>query len=216
MSKLRLNDWFLKLVFIFGFIITVNLVCGQEKICLPDVIVGKRITGIVYLNNGDTLEGEFIHLTPVNDIGTTHILYKSKQKTKTINRFLISAYYDIKKDEKRYKAYPDKDSVMVKEECRFDMGIFMLALVDGSYKLLQDELLSGSTIQAYNQSDSNYIYYLLTPDGSLIKLIRNDLKPQLQSIFNKYPEAMHYFSEPVFDYHVAAELIREVNKSLAD
>jgi len=187
---------------------------GQEKVCLPEVIASKKVKGTIYLTNGDSISGVFTHLTPQNNISTTHVLYQTKGDKESINRVRIKAYYNKKTKEKRCKVYPDKDSVMVKKQCRFDMGIFMLVIVDGPYKLLQDVLHPSSSIQAYNQSSSDYIYYLLGPDKKLIKIIRSDLRPQLQSIFGKYPGADRYFSAPGFNIDKASELISMVNESV--
>ena len=94
------------------------------------------------------------------------------------------------------------------------MGVFMLIVVDGPYKLLTDVLLSNSSIQAYNQSESNEIYYLLPPDNKLLKLNRTDIKPQLQSLFSDYPGTEEVFSDPGFNMDSVSEIIRLVNTSI--
>ena len=96
------------------------------------------------------------------------------------------------------------------------MGIFMLVVVDGPYKLLLDVLLSTSSIQAYNESESDAIYYLLPPNNKLIKLNRIDIKPQLSSLFSGYPGTDQIFSDPDFNIHSAAEIIRLVNTSISN
>ena len=94
------------------------------------------------------------------------------------------------------------------------MGVFMVLVEDGPYKLLQDILLSNSSIQAYNQSESNDIYYLLPPNKKLLELNRNDLKPQLQSLFSNYPGTDQIFSEPNFNIESASKVIHLVNTSI--
>jgi len=208
-----MNNRFKAIIFLGLFQVSA-LVSAQEKICTPETLVGKKVKGTVYLNDGDTISGEFIHLTPKNDIRTTHIIFESADKKKAINRMLVIAYHNNNEKDKRYKVYPEKDSVFVKKQCRYDMGVFMLAEVDGPYKLLIDKLKPGATIQAYSQSAENIIYYLRTPDNRLIKLIRNDLKPQLKSIFYNYNVADAFFEQPDFSFKTAAELIRAVNASI--
>lgn len=201
----------LMIVFILGS----GIIKGQEEICIPQTWVGKKVKGVVYKNNGDSISGKFTHLTPRNDYYTTHILFESKTGVKgNINRAEIVSYFDKKEKDKRYKIYPNVDSVFVKKKCHFDMGVFMVLVEDGPYKLLQDILLSNSSIQAYNQSESNDIYYLLPPNKKLLELNRNDLKPQLQSLFSNYPGTDQIFSEPNFNIESASKVIHLVNTSI--
>jgi len=201
---------------LLGFIFTIvtAFVNGQEKVCIPESIKNKKVSGTIYLSDGDTISGEFIHLTPENNIRTTHIIYKSPDGKREINRIRVISYSNEKEKEKRYKVYAVKDSVLVKKGCRYDMGVFMPAIVDGPYKLLKNELKSDATIQAYSQSSTNNVYFLLTPQNKLIKLARNDLKPQVQSIFYGYEGTEHFFLEPDFNIDTAAALIRKVNASI--
>ena len=205
------------LLTVFIFLLGNGLIKGQGEVCIPQTWVGKKVKGVIYINTGDSIAGKFIHLTSRNDYFTTHILIEANNGEKEkINRADIVSYYDKKKKENRYKVYPDTDSVFVKKKCRFDMGVFMLVLVDGPNKLLMDVLESTSSIQAYNQSESNAIYYLLPPDDKLIKLNRTDLKPQLQSLFSNYPGTDQVFSEPGFNIENASEIVRLVNTSISE
>jgi hypothetical protein len=194
-----------------GLLLMNFLVEGQEKICIPRSLISKKVTGTIYLNNGDSISGVFENLTPVNDILTTHIIVDSAGAPLYIPRVTIGSYFDEDKNEKRYKVYPDDDKVYVKKQCHYDLGIFMLLLVDGPYKLLSDKLRAKSSIQAYSQSTTSYVYYLITPDDRFIKIIINDIKPQLQSLLNNYPGVDQYFSDPEFDVDTVVELIRMVN-----
>ena len=205
------------ILLIFCFLLGNLIVKGQGEVCIPQTWVGKKVKGVIYTNFGDSIAGKFIHLTPRNDYYTTHILIEENNGDKEyINRADIISYYDKKKKENRYKVYPNIDSVFVKKKCRFDMGVFMLAIVDGPNKLLMDVLESNSSIQAYIQSELDVIYYLLPPDKKLLKLNRNDLKPQLQSLFSGYPGTDQIFAEPGFNIELASEIIRLVNKSLSE
>jgi hypothetical protein len=190
------------------------LVNGQEKICIPRALVAKKVIGTIYINDGDSIIGVFENLTPINDILTTHIIVDSAGADFYIPRVTISSYFDDDKNEKRYKVYPDDNVVYVKKQCHYDMGIFMLVNVEGPYKLLSDKLRAKSSIQAYNQSTTEFTYYLMTPDNRLIKLILNDLKPQLKSLFYGYPGVDQYFSDPDFNIESVTELIRTVNASI--
>ncbi len=156
---------------------------AQERVCTPNVWKGEVIKGIIYLENGDSLQGKFTHLTPYNDIKTTHILYQGpKKKKEAISRKVITAYYDKKLDEYRMKVYVDNDSVHVKKNCFFDQGRFLRVIVKGEYNLLKDELTYQSSITAYSQSSSDEVYYILPPSGILLKVQINDLKAQILSI----------------------------------
>ena len=204
------------LLIIFIFLLGCGITKGQEEVCIPQTWVGKKVKGTIYIYNGDSVSGKFTHLTPRNDYFTTHIIFDSNSgENGQINRADIISYYDNKKKEKRYKIYSNIDSVFIKKKCRFDMGVFMLIIVDGPYKLLTDVLLSNSSIQAYNQSESNEIYYLLPPDNKLLKLNRTDIKPQLQSLFSDYPGTQEVFSDPDFNMDSASEIIRLVNTSIS-
>jgi len=200
------------LLLIFGFLFGTGIVKGQGEVCIPQTWVGKKVRGVIYLNTGDSVSGKFIHLTPRNDYYTTHILFKdSSGQQKMVNRADIISYFDKVEKEKRYKVYTNVDSVFVKKNCHFDMGVFMLVVVDGPYKLLLDVLSSTSSIQAYNESESDAIYYLLPPNNKLLKLNRVDIKPQLKSLFSGYPGTDQVFSNPVFNIDSVSEIIRLVN-----
>ena len=205
------------LLLIFGFLLGNGIVKGQGEVCIPQTWVGKKVKGVIYLNTGDSVSGKFIHLTPRNDYYTTHILFKaSSGQRKMVNRADIIFYYDEVEKEKRYKVYTNVDSVFVKKNCYFDMGVFMLVVVDGPYKLLLDVLSSTSSIQAYNESESNAIYYLLPPNNKLLKLNRVDIKPQLKSLFSGYPGTDQVFSESDFNIESASVIVRLVNTSISE
>lgn len=205
------------LFMIFFFLFGNEIINAQGEVCIPQTWVGKKVKGTIYINSGDSISGKFIHLTPRNDYFTTHILIDANNGVhEKINRAEIFSYYDKKKKEKRFKVYPNVDSVFVKKKCYFDMGVFMLILVDGPNKLLMDVLESNSSIQAYNQSESDAIYYLLPPDKKLIELNRTDLKPQLQSLFSEYPGTDMVFSDPGFNIERASEIVRLVNNSISE
>ncbi len=70
------------LPFVF-FLLLVAGAFGQEQICIPNVWKGEVVKGWIYLSNGDSLIGKFTHLTPKNDIKTTHVLYKGDGKNQT-------------------------------------------------------------------------------------------------------------------------------------
>lgn len=216
-KKIRMPKKLPILLLIFIFLLGNGIIKGQGEVCIPQTFVGKKVKGTIYIYNGDSVSGKFTHLTPRNDYYTTHIIFKtSSGQNKMVNRADLLSYYDKQKKEKRFKVYPNIDSVFVKKSCRFDMGVFMLVVVDGPYKLLVDILLSNSSIQAYNQSESDSIYYISLPDNKLLKLNRNDLKPQLQSLFSGYPGTDQVFAEPGFNIERASEIIRLVNKSISE
>jgi hypothetical protein len=202
------------LIIISGFILLGLTVNGQEKVCLPNTLRAYKVTGTIYLNNGDSISGVFSNLTDVNDILTTHILVDTAGVDFLIPRTHINSYFDSDDKERKYKIYHLSASLIIKKQCRYDIGIFVKEIVDGPYKLLIDKLKAESTIQAYNQSTTDDVYYLVTPANKLIKIILNDLKPQLRSIFIKYPGTDRYFSDPEFNIESAAELIRMVNSSI--
>ena len=205
------------LLLTFIFLLGNGIIKGQGEVCIPQTWVGKKVKGTIYIYNGDSVSGKFTHLTPRNDYYTTHIIFKtSSGQNKMVNRADLISYYDKQEKEKRFKVYPNVDSVFVKKNCRFDMGVFMLVVVDGPYKLLLDVLLSTSSIQAYNESESDAIYYLLPPNKKLIKINRVDIKPQLSSLFSGYPGTDQIFSDPVFNIERASEIIRLVNKSISE
>ena len=167
---------------------------AQEKVCLPNVWKGDVIKGTVYLESGDSLIGKFTHLTPYNDIKTTHIIYQgNKKKKEEISRKQVVAYYNKKSDELRWKVYVDKDSVHVKKNCFFDQGRFLLVIINGNYKLLKSELNYHSSISEYGQRSSNDVYYILDPTGLLMKVQVNELKAQMLSIL--YEEGSKEFIE---------------------
>ena len=83
------------------------------------------------------------------------------------------------------KVYVDGDSVFVKKNCFFDQGRFLLVLVKGKYTLVKDELTYRSSISAYSQSSANDVYYILPPDGLLMKVQVNELKAQMLSLLEK-------------------------------
>lgn len=156
---------------------------AQEKVCVPNVWKGEEVKGDVYLKNGDTLSGKFTHLTPYNDIKTTHIIYKVDKKTKVyINRADIIAYKDKKHHENRFKVYVDKDSTLFKKGCFYDQGKFLVVIEYGKYILVKDQLNYQSSIASYGQSTSDDIYYLLLPNSHLVEVQINDIKAQLISI----------------------------------
>ena len=55
------------LLLIFGFLLGNGIVKGQGEVCIPQTWVGKKVKGVIYLNTGDSVSGQFIHLTPIND-----------------------------------------------------------------------------------------------------------------------------------------------------
>lgn len=176
----------MRIGFIYSFLLWMfssSFLFAQEKVCIPNVWKGAEVKGDVYLKNGDTLSGKFTHLTPYNDIKTTHIIYKKDKKTHiNINRADIIGYKDKKKHENRLKVYVDKDSTIFKKGCFFDQGKFLVIVESGKYTLVKDELNYQASITAYNQSTADAIYYILLPDSKLIEAQINDLKAQLQSI----------------------------------
>jgi len=216
-NKVRMLKKLPFLLLIFGFLLGSGIAKGQGEVCIPQTFVGKKVKGVIYLNTGDSVSGKFIHLTPRNDYYTTHILFKdSSGQQKVVNRADIISYYDKVEKEKRYKVYTSVDSVFVKKSCHFDMGVFMVAVEDGPYKLLLDVLSSTSSIQAYNESESDLIYYLLPPNNKLLKLNRVDIIPQLKSLFSGYPGTDEIFSDPGFTIDNASEIIRLVNTSISN
>lgn len=215
-GRIQMLNRLLVLFSIFGFLLVNGFVLGQGEVCIPQTWAGKKVKGVIYTSNGDSIIGKFTHLTPRNDYYTTHIIFDSSTGIKgNINRAEIKSYLDKKEKEKRHKVYPTIDSVFVKKGCYFDMGVFMLVVVDGPYKLVLDVLSSTSSIQAYNESESNAIYYLLPPDNKLLQLNRVDIKPQLQSLFSDYPGTDQVFSVTDFNIDNAAEIIRLVNTSIS-
>jgi hypothetical protein len=186
---------------------------AQEKVCIPNVWKGDVIKGKIYLQNGDSLEGKFTHLTPVNTIKTSHIIYQGKDsKKREINRKEVVAYYDKKSKELRYKVYITSDSVHVKKNCFFDKGRFLLLIENGRYKLLEDELTYNSSITAYNQGVSDSVYYILPPDGLLIKVQIKDLKAQLQSILID-EDCKDLFKKDSFSVENMIETLRFINSN---
>lgn len=156
---------------------------SQEKVCIPNVWKGAEVKGEIYLKNGDTLSGKFTHLTPYNDIKTTHIIYKKDKKTHiNINRADITGYFDKKHHENHLKVYVNTDSTHYKKGCFFDQGKFLVIVESGKYTLVKDQLNYQSSISAYNQSTSEFIYYILLPNSKLVEAQINDLKAQLKSI----------------------------------
>ena len=181
---------------------------------MPKVWKGEVIKGTIYLENGDSLQGKFTHLTPYNDIKTTHILYKGPKKIKKeINRSEIVAYHDIKLDEFRMKVYVDKDSVHVKKNCFFDQGRFLRVIVKGKYNLLKDELTYQSSISAYNQSSSDEVYYILPPSGILLKVQINDLKAQLLSIVKEAGSSNDIDNKEEFTVDDMIEVLNYINSN---
>ena len=162
--------------------------------CIPNVWSPEAVKGTIYLTNGDSLKGKFLHLTPYNDIKTTHIIYKSNEGPVNVNRQEIKAYYDKKKNEYRIKVYIDADSIHMKKGCVFDQGRFLLVIDKGKYTLLRDELNYYSSIDAYSQSNSNDIYYILPPNKKLIKVQINNLRAQMISLFSE-DEVLKYLSD---------------------
>lgn len=185
---------------------------AQEKVCTPNVWKGDVIKGVIYLDNGDSLQGKFTHLTPYNDIKTTHVLYKGPKKEKEeINRKVIVAYYDKKLDEFRIKVYVDKDSVYVKKNCFFDQGRFLRVIVKGKYNLLKDELTYNSSIAAYSQSSSDEVYYILPPNGVLLKVQINDLKAQILSIVKEAGSSVKIENKKEFIVEDMIEILNYIN-----
>lgn len=189
--NLKFLNFFLSSIFrhfvsVFFIAALSSSIMAQEKVCIPNVWKGEVIKGTVYLENGDSLKGKFTHLTPYNDIKTTHISYKGKNKEKAnIYRKEIKAYFDDKKKEYRLRVYVDSDSVIVKKDCFFDQGKFLKVIEDGDYILLQDELNYYSSLEAYSQTYSTDIFYLLKPNKELIKISMNDCRYQLLSFMSK-------------------------------
>ena len=167
---------------------------AQEKVCIPNVWSPETVKGTIYLTNGDSLKGKFLHLTPYNDIKTTHIIYKSNAGPVNVNRQEIKAYFDKKKNEYRIKVYINRDSIHMKKGCVFDQGRFLLVIDKGKYTLLKDELNYYSSIDAYSQSNQDDIYYILPPNKKLIKVQINNLRAQMISLFSE-DEVLKYLSD---------------------
>ena len=185
---------------------------AQEKRCIPNVWKGEEVKGIVYLSNGDTLKGKFTHLTPYNDIKTTHVIYQASKKDKEyLNRAAIKAYYDSKTKEYRLKVYVDVDSSLYKKGCFFDQGKFLEVLIDGKYTLLKDELNYYSSINAYSQSANRDIYYLLLPSALLIEVDINHLKEQLLSLITDAEDIDAFTNADSFTVEEMMELITFLN-----
>jgi len=195
------------------FLAIVSFGFGQERICIPDVLFSKKVKGTLFMNNGDSISGAFTHLTPENDIETTHIIVKTPESKVSISRREIQSYYDDKEQVLRYGVYTKPDSVFVKKECRYDLAVFMIVMVDGEYRLLKNKIEPSSSIQEYNQSENKFAYYIFTPDSKLIELVINDLKPQMKSLFYGKKEVDELFSEESFNIDTVIEIITIVNES---
>jgi hypothetical protein len=192
-----------QLVFLF-----LNVGLAQEKVCVPNVWKGEEVQGMVYLNNGDSLQGKFIHLTPYNDIKTTHIIYKKGKEKVFINRADVKAYYNKKTKEYRLKVYVDEDSSLYKKGCFYDQGKFLEVIVKGKYTLLKDQLNYYSSISAYSQSTSNAIYYILLPSDHLIEVQINNLRAQLLSLIEWEDDNEVFTNAESFTVDEMIELIR--------
>ena len=194
------------------FLLFAHLLPAQEKVCIPNVWSPDVVKGKIYLNSGDSLEGKFTHLTPYNDINTTHIVYKTtKGEMGEINRSEIAAYYNKKEDKKRLKVYIDKEKVKEKKGCFFDQGKFLEILRSGHYTLLKDELNYQSSIESYTQSLANEVYYIRLEDGSVIKLVLSSLRSQMISICD--PEQLAAYDLPKGNFTIddAIDLIDYLN-----
>lgn len=203
-----------KVLLIFLILSPFLFVSGQEKVCLPEMLFNKKIKATARLSDGTVLQGHFKYLTPINDIKTTHVEYRGADKNDTLIKRMDFASYRIDgEDFYRYKVYLNWDKVMIKKECFIDLGKFLKARVDGYYKMLEDELISKSTIEAYSQSEDNKVYYLLMPDDRLIELNREDLKPQLFSLFGTRSECAGVLNKQSFGIQEVEELLQLVNDS---
>lgn len=200
-------------VLLFSIFI-VSFSFSQEKRCIPEVWSGEVVKGYVILENGDSLQGKFTHLTPYNDIKTTHVIYdKAKQKKVYINRRDVKLYYDKKKKESRLRVYINKDSTHIKKNCFFDQGRFLVIVEKGRYMLVKDELHYHSSISAYSQSSSDNIYYLLLPNANLVKVNISDLKAQMKSIFMNEKSIENYNISDDFYIEDMISLLHYVNEN---
>jgi len=185
---------------------------SQEKRCIPNVWKAEEVKGWICLNNGDTLWGKFTHLTPYNDIKTTHIIYHNgKHKKEYINRSIIRSYQNNTEYFYRLKVYVDVDSSLYKKGCFFDQGRFLEVVVSGNYTLLKDQLNYYSSIEAYSQSSSNDIYYILLPTGKLIEVQINDLKAQLLSLVSWEDDNEIFSNAETFTVEEMIALIEYLN-----
>lgn len=201
-----------RLLFILFILLLPAYGISQEKTCIPNVWKGEMIKGTVFLTNGDSLTGKFTHLTPYNDIKTTHIIYQIDKKNKeNINRLEILAYKDKAKKEYRLKVYIDEDSVHFAKGCFYDQGRFLLVVESGKYTILKDELNFHSTLSAYNQSSARDVYYILLPSSRLVEVLVNDLKAQLMSIIEWDSDVDIFTSTENFTIDEMIEMIKFVN-----
>jgi hypothetical protein len=185
---------------------------SQEKRCIPNVWKAEEVKGWVYTNSGDTLEGKFAHLTPYNDIKTTHVIYHNGKKDKVyINRADVISYFDKSEKFVRLKVYVDTDSSIYKKGCFFDQGRFLEVVVQGEYTLLKDKLNYYSSIEAYSQSSSSDIYYILLPSHKLIEVQINDLKAQLLSLVIWEDDNEIFTNAESFTIEEMIELIEYLN-----
>jgi len=195
---------------------TSEIAFSQGSECLPKMIKSEKVDGTMYLANGDSIVGYFMHLSPQNDIFTTHVLFNYKKNPDNrVSRSEIVAYKNNAEKFKRIKVFPEDERVLKRKECYFDLGNFMEVMIDGPYKLLVDILPAKSSISSYNNANSGKVYYLLTPDNQLIKLNFIHLKPQMISIFLKFPETGKIFKKESFDLENAMEVIRIGNRAMS-
>jgi len=186
---------------------------GQEKRCIPSVWKAETVKGYAILTNGDSLAGKFEHLTPVNDIKTSHVIYTLGKTKEYIPRKDIKYYYDKKKKETRYKVYTNTDSTFIKKNCFFDQGKFLLVIEYGQYILVKDKLNYNSSISAYSQSRSDDIYYILLPSQLLVEVNMAEIKFQMESIFMTDPKIGEYEFPEDFGINDMIALIDEINSN---
>jgi hypothetical protein len=201
-----------KTIFLFFLTLLPSVVFSQEKVCVPKVWKGEVVKGTIFLTNGDSLQGKFTHLTPYNDIKTTHIIYKEGKKDKVyINRADIAAYKNLKTKEYRLKVYVNTDSTHFAKGCFFDQGKFLIVVESGKYTILQDELNFHSSITSYNQSSAKEVYYILLPSSKLVKVILSDLKAQMMSIIIWESDLDIFTSDDIFTIEDMIEVIKFAN-----
>lgn len=200
------------LLILFVFVLSLGNAFSQEKRCIPNVWKAEEVKGWVCLNNGDTLWGKFSHLTPYNDIKTSHIIYRYGDKDREyINRSVIRSYQDKEENFYRLKVYVDVDSSLYKKGCFFDQGRFLEVVVSGNYTLLKDQLNYYSSIEAYSQSSSSDIYYILMPSGKLIEVQINNLKAQLLSLVTWEDDNEVFTNAETFTVEEMIDLIEYLN-----
>jgi hypothetical protein len=200
------------------FFAIVHSTSGQSGKCLPDGF-SSSMKGKITLIDGTTYSGKFRYLEAENMQAslTTHIEYISdKNKTEFINRINIQSFQPKGNENEFYKTYLNKDTVLVKRECRYDLGVFLEAIVNGPYKLLEQGITYRADIAAYNQSNNGKVYYLVLPDKKIIKLNRNDLKFQVNSLVDASFKNHPLFQSEPFDIQTTIAVLGKLNDAISN